>query len=84
MSSVGIYRCGIRSRMRLIGLAVVLAAIAPRGSDAKTMEERMQAVCRLDIQRVCPETKSDEIKACMLAKRNQVSTNCMRLIDASE
>ena len=65
-------------------MAALLATALPTGAGAKTMEQRMQAACRPDIEALYPDAGTDDVKACTTAKRRQVSLACVRLIDTSE
>ncbi len=69
-------------RLALIAAAVILSSSA----GARTMQQKLEAACAADYQRLCPEKAGDPdgLKACMLARRARASTECMRLIDASE
>jgi hypothetical protein len=73
--------------LRIAFVPLVYAAIlAPVVSQARTMQQRLETACAGDVERLCPQTAngSDARKACMLARRSEVSAACMALIDASE
>jgi hypothetical protein len=63
---------------------VVMAVALPPDANARTMEERLQAVCRDEIRTLCPDRSPDDARTCMIMNRAQVSAACIRLIDAAE
>lgn len=67
-------------------LATGLALLAGSAASARTMQQKFEAACAGDVQRLCPATAQDgdAVKACLLQHRPAVSQDCLRFVDASE
>jgi hypothetical protein len=59
--------------------ALATAALA-QGAEALTLQERQQAACSADVQRLCADAVPDvtKVTACMNANRAQVSPPCAK------
>ncbi|WP_158809185.1 hypothetical protein [Beijerinckia sp. L45] len=80
----GLRRHGLSIRRGTMLLIAGLTIQHPAAPAARTMEQRMRAVCRSDIEMFCAGAAAEDLKACMTARRREVSAACMKLIDASE
>jgi hypothetical protein len=60
----------------MLGALLAMGLAAP--ASAITEQDRQQAACANDVQRLCPEAIADpdEAQACMLKNRAQVSPKC--------
>lgn len=52
----------------------------------QTLQDRQQAACADDVQKLCADTipDVDKTKACMNAKRSQVSAKCAKMYDVKQ
>ena len=67
------------------GVALALTLMA--GSGEAAYSKRVQAACKGDYKRLCPnyKTGSLQLRACMEAKSDQISSGCIdALIDSGE
>ncbi len=71
-------------------LAAVLMCSIPTGAFAvfkeQTLQDRQEAACAGDVQKLCADTipDLDKTKACMTAKRSQVSAACSKMYDVKD
>lgn len=74
--------------VRSVVAAGLLMASTPGWAASKgvTLQDRRQAACYNDVQRLCPNTIPDAAKAeaCMKDKRSQVSKPCSALWDVKD
>lgn len=71
-------------KTHLLGAAVacsVAAGPAVAATSEPTLQDRQQAACYNDVQRLCQDAVPDvdKVTACMKAKRSQVSAKCAKM-----
>ena len=74
-----------RSVFAMTALAIGSAAIVSPA--AAVINDKVKRACKGDYQRLCPSYKvgSNQLRACMEAKQNDISWDCIsELIDAGE
>jgi len=78
-----------RSRLLVAALAAAasLAALMAAGASEAAYSKRVEAACKGDYKRLCPNYKAGslQLRACMEAKAAQISSGCIdALIDSGE